>query len=140
MLDAVRARSRAHPIPFAHWYVDGGNGVRVTDTGLTCVSYTSLAPLRLAVLRRYEQSARPPRARKGCRNLLSACSLNNLDWPARLKLQSWIVFSSVCLRRVPAHNFIAQPLSVDCTRITEASTTLDNLCGVGSAAETAIHG
>ena len=63
MLDAVRARSRAHPIPFAHWYVDGGNGVRVTDTGLTCVSYTSLAPLRLAVLKKIRavgQAAKGP--------------------------------------------------------------------------------
>jgi hypothetical protein len=63
VLDAVRARNRAHPIPFAHWYVDGGNGVRVTDTGLTCVSYTSLTPLRLAVLKKIRavgQAAKGP--------------------------------------------------------------------------------
>jgi hypothetical protein len=50
LLDAVQARHRAHPIQFAHWYVDGGSGLKVNDAGLTCVSYASLAPLRLAVL------------------------------------------------------------------------------------------
>jgi hypothetical protein len=50
LLDAVQARHGAHPIQFAHWYVDGGSGLKVNDAGLTCVSYASLAPLRLAVL------------------------------------------------------------------------------------------
>ncbi len=63
LLAAVLTRQRAHPIQFAHWYVDGGNGVRVNDAGLTCVSYASLAPLRLAVLNKLRaigQTAKGP--------------------------------------------------------------------------------
>ncbi len=52
LLEVVSARIRSHPIPFAHWYVDGGNGLQSSDAGLTCVSYAALAPLRLAVLKK----------------------------------------------------------------------------------------
>ncbi|HEV2274238.1 MAG TPA: hypothetical protein VGR96_08735 [Acidobacteriaceae bacterium] len=51
LLAAATARAHAHPIPFAHWYVDGGSPVKTTDSGLTCMSYESLSPLRVAVLR-----------------------------------------------------------------------------------------
>jgi hypothetical protein len=52
LLDLVRARSRSYPAPFSHWYVDGGTAVKASDSGIISVSYASLAPLRLAVLKR----------------------------------------------------------------------------------------
>ncbi len=28
LLDAVRARAEAHPVPYGHWYIDGGASLR----------------------------------------------------------------------------------------------------------------
>jgi hypothetical protein len=57
LLDAVRARAKAHPIPYAHWYIDGGSA-SAHDPALTCVSYSALAPIRAAVLREMEARIR----------------------------------------------------------------------------------
>jgi len=48
LLDAVTARAKAHPEPYAHWYVDGGEAARY-DPSLTCVSYHALEPARAAL-------------------------------------------------------------------------------------------
>jgi hypothetical protein len=48
LLEVVAARAKAHPIPYAHWYVDGGQEVKF-DPALTCVSYRALGPARLAL-------------------------------------------------------------------------------------------
>jgi hypothetical protein len=49
LLDALAARTKANPIPYAHWYVDGGQELP-HDQGITCVSYNALAPVRDALL------------------------------------------------------------------------------------------
>jgi hypothetical protein len=46
LLQAAGTRAAAHPIPYAHWYVDGGAPSPVPPTRLTCVSYESLTPAR----------------------------------------------------------------------------------------------
>jgi hypothetical protein len=51
LLDAVATRSAAHPAPYAHWYIDGGQPAP-HDPKLTCVSYLSLEPARAALLRK----------------------------------------------------------------------------------------
>jgi len=48
LLDAVGARAKAHPIPYAHWYIDGGQEARHAPA-LTCVSYAALQPARAAL-------------------------------------------------------------------------------------------
>jgi hypothetical protein len=48
LLDALAARAKAHPIPYAHWYVDGGQEAKY-DPALTCVSYHGLEPARAAL-------------------------------------------------------------------------------------------
>jgi hypothetical protein len=48
LLDAVAARSKAHPVPYGHWYIDGGKEAP-HDLSLTCVSYGALEPVRAAV-------------------------------------------------------------------------------------------
>lgn len=53
LLDAVAARAQAHPVPYGHWYIDGGEEVEHSPA-LTCISYRGLEPLRSAVLRRMQ--------------------------------------------------------------------------------------
>jgi hypothetical protein len=49
LLDAVAARAKTHPAPYAHWYIDGGKPAEC-DPGLTTVSYAALEPARAALL------------------------------------------------------------------------------------------
>jgi hypothetical protein len=49
LLDAVAARAKAHPAPYAHWYIDGGKQAE-HDAALTTVSYGALEPARAALL------------------------------------------------------------------------------------------
>jgi hypothetical protein len=48
LLEAVAARAKAHPAPYAHWYIDGGQEAKY-DPALTCVSYGALEPARVAL-------------------------------------------------------------------------------------------
>src|SRR5438309_641988 len=48
LLNVVAARAKAHPLPYAHWYIDGGQAA-AHDPGLTCVSYHALEPVRAAL-------------------------------------------------------------------------------------------
>ena len=51
-LDAVAVRAKAHPEPYAHWYIDGGEPAKQAakyDPSLTCVSYHALEPARAAL-------------------------------------------------------------------------------------------
>ena len=49
LLNALAARAKAHPVPYGHWYIDGGQEAKY-DAALTCVSYNALAPTRTALL------------------------------------------------------------------------------------------
>jgi hypothetical protein len=48
LLSAVAARAKAHPIPYAHWYIDGGREAKY-DPAITCVSYGALQTARAAL-------------------------------------------------------------------------------------------
>jgi hypothetical protein len=50
LLDSVATRAAAHPVPFGHWYIDGGSNTAVPRAGLTCMSYDSLEEIRSALL------------------------------------------------------------------------------------------
>jgi len=50
LLAAAAERAKAHPAPYAHWYVDGGQPAP-HSAELTCVSYQGLNPLRAALLK-----------------------------------------------------------------------------------------
>jgi hypothetical protein len=59
LLHAAAARARAHPVPYGHWYVDGGQEEDHSPM-LTCVSYQRLEPVRAALLRNIDaEIARP---------------------------------------------------------------------------------
>ena len=59
LLEAVGARANAHPIPYGHWYVDGGEPAD-HDSGLTTISYRALAPTREALLSRIQSETERP--------------------------------------------------------------------------------
>ena len=50
LLDAVAARSKSHPAPYGHWYIDGGTALEHAPA-LATVSYQALDPVRQNLLR-----------------------------------------------------------------------------------------
>jgi len=48
LLNLVAARAKLHPVPYGHWYIDGGKAA-AHDPALTCVSYQALEPVRTAL-------------------------------------------------------------------------------------------
>jgi hypothetical protein len=56
LAEAVAARAAAHPVPFGHWYVDGGDEVPIPGSGLARVSYKSLETVRIALLKKMEKA------------------------------------------------------------------------------------
>jgi hypothetical protein len=59
LLNAVAARAKAYPVPYGHWYIEGGQQVDHSPL-LTCVSYQALEPVRTALLRNMQTEIRRP--------------------------------------------------------------------------------
>jgi hypothetical protein len=59
LLAEVEARAKAHPVPYGHWYVDGGDAAAHTPL-LTCVSYDALGQARAALLKNMQAETRRP--------------------------------------------------------------------------------
>jgi hypothetical protein len=59
LLNAVEARAKAHPEPYSHWYIDGGQPVDHSSL-LTCVSYDGLRPVRAALLQNIQAQIQKP--------------------------------------------------------------------------------
>jgi hypothetical protein len=59
LLAGVEARAQAHPVPYGHWYVDGGPSA-VHSPQLTCVSYAALQPVRSALLDYMQRQIQKP--------------------------------------------------------------------------------
>jgi len=59
LLTAAAARAKAHPVPYGHWYVDGGEA-RDHDQLLTCVSYQALEPVRTELLKNINSELKRP--------------------------------------------------------------------------------
>jgi hypothetical protein len=59
LLERVAARAKAHPVPYGHWYIEGGE---IADHSplLTCVSYHALEPVRAALLRNMQAEIKRP--------------------------------------------------------------------------------
>jgi hypothetical protein len=57
VLDAVARRARAHPAPFAHWYIDGGTAANLAGDDISKISYPALSPVRAALLDRIRKIA-----------------------------------------------------------------------------------
>jgi hypothetical protein len=59
LLAAAASRAEAHPVPYAHWYVDGGQPADYRSL-LTCVSYKTMEPVRNALLRNMQAQIKRP--------------------------------------------------------------------------------
>ena len=56
LLDRVAARAAARPVPFGHWYIEGGVAEPNSSGALTRISYDGLEPNRKALLSRIDQA------------------------------------------------------------------------------------
>lgn len=79
LLAAVEARAKSHPVPYGHWYVDGGQPARQSPS-LTNVCYQALEPVRSNLLR-YMQAeiARPGMGPEELRSSLARLRPADLD-------------------------------------------------------------
>jgi hypothetical protein len=59
LLTAVADRAKAHPMPYGHWYIDGGQ-LADHSSLLTCVSYKGLEPMRTALLKNIDTEVKKP--------------------------------------------------------------------------------
>jgi hypothetical protein len=59
LLNLVALRAKAHPVPYGHWYIDGGQGVDHSPS-LACVSYRALEPARSALLHNIQTELQRP--------------------------------------------------------------------------------
>jgi hypothetical protein len=55
LLDAAAARAKAHPVPYGHWYIDGGASLTVPET-ITQISYNALSAPRAALQSRMQKT------------------------------------------------------------------------------------
>jgi hypothetical protein len=53
LLAGVESRAAAHPIAYGHWYVDGGQPARCSES-ITAISYAAMEPIRSALLKRMQ--------------------------------------------------------------------------------------
>ncbi len=71
LLNVVAARAKAHPVPYGHWYIDGGQAA-AHDPALTSVSYQALKPVRAALSDKIRaEIARPGMGPEALRTLLA---------------------------------------------------------------------
>jgi len=59
LLDRAAQRARAHPQPYAHWYIDGGAPVDC-DPALTCLSWVGLESVRSGLLEKMQKEIQQP--------------------------------------------------------------------------------
>jgi hypothetical protein len=82
LLAAVAARAEAHPVPYAHWYIDGGKQAEHSPA-LTLVSYHALEPTRLALLNKMQaEIQRPGMGPEELRSHLARLTPADLNMPA----------------------------------------------------------
>ena len=78
LLEAVGARAKAHPVPYGHWYVDGGEAAD-HDSALTTISYGALAPTRGALLSRIQsETERPGMGPEALRSIMARLQPSDL--------------------------------------------------------------
>lgn len=61
ILERVNARAATHPLPYGHWYIDGGAHAAACCPSLTSVSYDSLASARSILARKMRSSFESPK-------------------------------------------------------------------------------
>ncbi len=71
LLEAVRMRATAHPEPYSHWYIDGGESKAEPCPALTSVTYESIRPLRAALQNRMRAAWESGTGSEALRTLLA---------------------------------------------------------------------
>ncbi len=87
LVDAIGARAKAQPLPYGHWYIDGGEA---TDccSAMTRISYQALEPVRAALLRKMQTELdRPGMGPEALRTFLAQLRPADIDM-ARLAPRS----------------------------------------------------
>jgi hypothetical protein len=56
ILRTVTARSAAHPIPFAHWYIDGDTNEIASSQALTCMCFSALDSVRASLVEKMRRT------------------------------------------------------------------------------------
>ncbi|MGA3190679.1 MAG: hypothetical protein ABSF22_26550 [Bryobacteraceae bacterium] len=59
LLQAASARAQAHPVPYGHWYIDGGASLAAPDQ-VTRISYHALSASRAALQTRMQKTYEAP--------------------------------------------------------------------------------
>jgi hypothetical protein len=75
--DAVSARAAAYPVPYGHWYIDGG-APEAAPPNLTNVSWNGVAPLRSALLERIRKAKQSGAGSEAVRSLLARMEASDL--------------------------------------------------------------
>jgi len=79
LLEFAAQRAKAHPAPYAHWYIDGGKDAS-HDGALTSVSYAALEPARNLLLAKVQkQSASPGMGPENLRTAMAALQPGDLQ-------------------------------------------------------------
>jgi hypothetical protein len=55
LIAAVAARTRAHPSPYAHWYIDGAEPPTSLNSQIALLAYGPLKPVRKALIHKMQQ-------------------------------------------------------------------------------------
>jgi hypothetical protein len=56
ILNFAAERAARYPLPYGHWYIEGGAKRAVPEDQLSCVSYEALKPVRMALLDKIEKA------------------------------------------------------------------------------------
>jgi hypothetical protein len=55
LLETIAARTQAHPSPYGHWCIDGGEQPALRNNQIAAVGYGPLQPVRKALIRKMQQ-------------------------------------------------------------------------------------
>ncbi len=78
LIAAVGERAKAHPVPYGHWYVDGGEAAEHSSL-ITCVLYKNLDHTRATLLKKMQgEIQRPGMGPEQLRTYLAAMSPSDL--------------------------------------------------------------
>ena len=65
LASAVAKRAAAHPTPYGHWYIDGGDSAAAIPGSVARVSYAELSPVRTGLAAPHAEVLRGQRVRSG---------------------------------------------------------------------------
>ncbi|HVT94168.1 MAG TPA: hypothetical protein VHD76_15090 [Bryobacteraceae bacterium] len=93
ILEVVSKRAKEHPVPFGHWYIEGGTLDPAAHPGIACVSYDSLQGVRDSLVERVTQVMQPGgKGPEYARTMLAAMrpsdvGMNEADNPVLTRFQ-----------------------------------------------------